>query len=135
MSASIGLMAARRGAPLARAARVVGEGAVAADEDGLARLVLPRGVEVRAVVEMMSGAIWVRDTLAAAGWQVQIAHARKVRDVAPLACKPTRSTRASWPSSVAATWWRSCGSRRSATASCANACAAGRISCACVRRR
>jgi transposase len=35
----------------------------------------------------MSGAIWVRDTLAAAGWQVQIAHARKVRDVAPLACK------------------------------------------------
>jgi transposase len=43
--------------------------------------------EVRAVVEMMSGAIWVRDTLAAAGWEVQVAHARKVRDVAPLACK------------------------------------------------
>ena len=36
---------------------------------------------------MMSGAIWVRDTLAAAGWEVQVAHARKVRDVAPLACK------------------------------------------------
>src|SRR5829696_328217 len=69
------------------AGKVVGEGAVAADEDGLARLVLQRGVEVRAVVEMMSGAIWVRDTLAAAGWEVQIAHARKVRDVAPLACK------------------------------------------------
>ena len=67
--------------------KVVGEGAVAADEDGLARLVLQRGVEVRAVVEMMSGAIWVRDTLAAAGWEVQVAHARKVRDVAPLACK------------------------------------------------
>jgi transposase len=66
---------------------LVGEGAVPADEDGLARLVLELGVEVRAVVEMMSGAIWVRDTLAAAGWQVQIAHARKVRDVAPLACK------------------------------------------------
>ena len=29
----------------------------------------------------------VRDQLAAAGWQVQVAHARKVRDVAPLACK------------------------------------------------
>jgi hypothetical protein len=29
----------------------------------------------------------VRDTLAAAGCQVQIAHAREVRDVAPLACK------------------------------------------------
>ena len=67
--------------------KVVDEGAVAADEDGLGRLVIRRGVEVRAVVEMMSGAIWVRDTLAAAGWHVQIAHARKVRDVAPLACK------------------------------------------------
>jgi transposase len=72
---------------LSDAGKVVGEGAVAADEDGLGRLVIRRGVEVRAVVEMMSGAIWVRDTLAAAGWQVQIAHARKVRDVAPLACK------------------------------------------------
>jgi hypothetical protein len=36
------------------------------------------GRDARAVVEMMSGAIWVRDTLAAAGWEVQIAHARKV---------------------------------------------------------
>jgi transposase len=66
---------------------LVGEGAVPADEDGLARLVLELGLEVKAVVEMMSGAIWVRDTLAAAGWEVQVAHARKVRDVAPLACK------------------------------------------------
>jgi transposase len=66
---------------------LVGEGAIPADEDGLARLVLEVGLEVKAVVEMMSGAIWVRDTLAAAGWQVQVAHARKVRDVAPLACK------------------------------------------------
>jgi len=60
---------------------------VPADADGLARLVIERGSDVRAVVEMMSGAIWVRDQLAAAGWRVQIAHARKVRDVAPLACK------------------------------------------------
>ena len=44
---------------LSEAGRVVGEGAVAADEDGLARLVIKCGVEVRAVVEMMSGAIWV----------------------------------------------------------------------------
>ena len=36
---------------------------------------------------MMSGAVWVRDQLALAGWEVQVAHARKVRDVAPLACK------------------------------------------------
>src|SRR4029453_1633202 len=66
---------------------LVGEGAVPADADGLARLVIDRGVDVRAVVEMMSGAIWARDQLAAAGWRVQIAHARRGRDVAPLACK------------------------------------------------
>ena len=72
---------------LSDAGKIVGEGAMAADEDGLARLVINCGREPRAVVEMMSGAIWVRDTLAAAGWEVQIAHARKVRDVAPLACK------------------------------------------------
>src|SRR5206468_244753 len=66
---------------------IVEEGAVPADEDGLARLVLCLGTDVRACVEMMSGAIWVRDRLAAAGWQVQVAHARKVRDIAPLACK------------------------------------------------
>jgi transposase len=66
---------------------LVGEGAVPADEDGLARLVVELGLDVKAVVEMMSGAVWVRDTLTAAGWAVQVAHARKVRDVAPLACK------------------------------------------------
>jgi transposase len=60
---------------------------VSADEDGLARLVLAHGGEVRACVEMMSGAVWVRDRLAAAGWRVQVAHAGRVRDVAPLACK------------------------------------------------
>src|SRR4051812_34000239 len=60
---------------------------VPADEDGLARLVLTLGLEVRGCVEMMSGAVWVRDRLAAAGWDVEVAHARKVRDVASLACK------------------------------------------------
>jgi transposase len=72
---------------LSDAGTIVGEGAVPADEDGLARLVIKCGPQARAVVEMMSGAIWVRDTLVAAGWAVQVAHARKVRDVAPLACK------------------------------------------------
>ncbi len=43
--------------------------------------------DVRACVEMMSGAIWVKDQLELAGWEVQVAHARKVRDIAPLACK------------------------------------------------
>jgi transposase len=72
---------------LSEGGTLVGEGAVPADEDGLAKLVIRLGPDVRAVVEMMSGAIWVRDTLVAAGWAVQVAHARKVRDVAPLACK------------------------------------------------
>jgi hypothetical protein len=39
---------------------------------------------------MMSGAIWVRDMLAAAGWQVQIAHARKVPMWRRWRAKPTR---------------------------------------------
>jgi transposase len=72
---------------LAEGGSIVGGGVVSADEDGLARLILRLGLELRAVVEMMSGAIWVRDQLVAAGWEVQVAHARKVRDVAPLACK------------------------------------------------
>lgn len=63
------------------------EGMTPADEDGLARLVLNLGTEISACVEMMSGAIWVRDQLQSAGWEVKVAHARKVRDVAPLACK------------------------------------------------
>jgi transposase len=63
------------------------EGMIAASEDGLARLVLKVGTEAQATVEMMSGAVWVRDQLTLAGWEVKVAHARKVRDVAPLACK------------------------------------------------
>ena len=66
---------------------IAAEGLIPANEDGLARLVLEQGTEVRAAVEMMSGAVWVRDRLEASGWKVQVAHARKVRDVAPLACK------------------------------------------------
>jgi transposase len=66
---------------------IAGEGLIPADENGLARLVLEQGTEVKAAVEMMSGAVWVRDRLEEAGWEVQVAHARKVRDVAPLACK------------------------------------------------
>ena len=66
---------------------VLGEGSVAADVDGLVKLVLGRGPEVRACVEMMSGAAWVRDQLLTAGWRVEIADARKARGIAPLACK------------------------------------------------
>jgi transposase len=63
------------------------EGLIPANEDGLAKLVLRLGSEASGCVEMMSGAVWVRDRLQAAGWEMKVAHARKVRDVAPLACK------------------------------------------------
>jgi transposase len=66
---------------------VAGEGRVPADRDGLARLVLELGDEVKACLEMMSGALWVRDELAACGWQLEVADARKVKTVAPLAAK------------------------------------------------
>ena len=67
--------------------QIAGEGMIPADENGLARLVLELGTEASGCVEMMSGAVWVRDRLRAAGWEMKVAHARKVRDVAPLACK------------------------------------------------
>jgi transposase len=66
---------------------IAAEGSIQADEDGLARLVLKLGTEASGCVEMMSGAVWVRDRLQSAGWEMKVAHARKVRDVAPLACK------------------------------------------------
>ena len=66
------------------------EGLIPADEDRLARLVARLGSDVRAFVEMMSGAAWVRDRLSAAGWCVEIADARKVKAIAPLACKTDR---------------------------------------------
>ncbi len=39
---------------------------------------------------MMSGAVWVRDRLTACGWTIEIADARKVKAIAPLACKTDR---------------------------------------------
>jgi transposase len=63
------------------------EAATAADADGLLRLVARLGPEVKACVEMMSGAVWVRDRLEQAGWQVEVADARKVKALAPLAAK------------------------------------------------
>src|SRR5215207_739650 len=66
------------------------EGTITADEDGLVRLVTRLGPEVRGCIEMMSGAPWVRDSLAVCGWTIQIADARKVKAIAPLACKTDR---------------------------------------------
>jgi transposase len=69
---------------------IVAEGRIPADAEGLARLVLERASEVNACLEMMSGAVWVRDQLQAAGWIVQVADARKVKALAPLAAKTDR---------------------------------------------
>ena len=66
------------------------EGTVPADEDGLASLVHRLGPDVRGCVEMMSGAVWVCERLRACGWEFAIADARKVRAIAPLACKTDR---------------------------------------------
>jgi transposase len=69
---------------------IVAEGFTPADEDGLARLVLQLGTDATACVEMMSGAVWVRDQLRSAGWRVEVADARRVKGIAPLACKTDR---------------------------------------------
>lgn len=66
------------------------EGAIPADETGLMRLVARLGPDVEGCIEMMSGAVWVRDRLTGCGWRIEIADARKVKAIAPLACKTDR---------------------------------------------
>jgi transposase len=67
------------------------EGAIPADQDGLSRLALTLGAGgVHGCIEMMSGAVWVRDQLAAVDWDIRLADARKVKAIAPLACKTDR---------------------------------------------
>jgi transposase len=67
-------------------------GRVAAPPDadglrGLVRRIAPCGEPVRAVIESMTGARFVHDTLEQLGWEVLIADAQKVKGLAPLACK------------------------------------------------
>ena len=71
---------------------IVDEGAVSPDAgglDGFARRVeLRHGpVDVVGAIESMTGARFVHDTLERCGWAVDLADARKVKGVAPLACK------------------------------------------------
>jgi transposase len=67
------------------------DGAISADRDGLSRLALTLGAgELHGCIEMMSGAVWVRDQLATVGWDIRLADARKVKAIAPLACKTDR---------------------------------------------
>jgi hypothetical protein len=67
--------------------------AAAPDPEGLRYLVsrLARhGELVRAVIESMTGARFIHDTLEQLGWDVLIADAQRVKGLAPLACKTDR---------------------------------------------
>jgi transposase len=57
---------------------------------GLVRRVAEHGEPVCAVIESMTGARFVHDTLEALGWAVEIADAAKVKGLAPLAAKTDR---------------------------------------------
>jgi hypothetical protein len=65
--------------------------AIAPDADSLRRfarrIAEVHGQPVCAVVESMTGARLVHDTLEREGWEVEIADAQKVKGLAPLACK------------------------------------------------
>jgi hypothetical protein len=94
-----------------------GEGAVPSDADGLRGLATrPAGHRVRAVIESMNGARFAHDTLEEHGWEVLVADAQRVRGLAPLTCRQTRSTRACSRCSRGVTWCRrsGCPTRRSA---------------------
>jgi transposase len=72
---------------------VLAQFAAPSDTDGLrglARRVGGYGLPVRAVIESMTGARFVHDTLERFGWEVLIADAQKVKGLAPLACKTDR---------------------------------------------
>ena len=74
-------------------AELVEELAASPDPDGLRYLVskLARHSQpVRAVIESMTGARFVHDTLEQLGWDVLIADAQRVKGLAPLACKTDR---------------------------------------------
>jgi hypothetical protein len=70
--------------------------AVPPDVDGLRglarRIEEVHGEEVSAVIESMTGARLVHDTLEGEGWSVEIADALKVKGLAPLACKTDKES-------------------------------------------
>jgi transposase len=72
---------------------LVAELAVPPDAEGLRYLVgklADHGQSVRAVIESMTGARFVHDTLEQLGWDVLIADAQRVKGLAPIACKTDR---------------------------------------------
>jgi transposase len=69
---------------------LVEELAAPPDAEGLRYLVSKvgrHGQSVRAVIESMTGARFVHDTLEQLGWDVLVADAQRVKGLAPLACK------------------------------------------------
>jgi transposase len=80
------------------------------DADGLRHLAERLGGQpVRAVIESMTGARFVHDTLEEHGWEVLVADAQKVKGLAPLACKTDRIdarvlAELSWRDLVPAIW-------------------------------
>jgi transposase len=73
------------------AGELVAHTAAPPDADGLRHLAdRLRGQRVRAVIESMTGARFVHDTLEELGWEVLVAGAQKVKGLAPLACKTDR---------------------------------------------
>ena len=78
------------------------EGAIPADANGLSRLVLTLGPEVCGCIEMMSGAVWVRDQLALAGWTFGSPTRARSKRSRRWRARPIASTPACWPISRAA---------------------------------
>ena len=67
---------------------LVAQTAAPPDVDGLRHLATRlKGQRVRAVIESMTGARFVHDTLEEHGWDVLLADAQKVKGLAPLPCK------------------------------------------------
>ena len=77
---------------------------IAAPPDADALRTLARRIDevyrepVCAVIESMTGARLVHDTLEQEGWDVEIADAQKVKGLAPLACKTDRIDSRCWRS-------------------------------------
>jgi transposase len=89
---------------------LVAQTAAAPDADGLSHLAARLGgQQVRAVIESMTGARFVHDTLEELGWEVLVADAQKVKGLAPLACKTDKIdarvlAELSWRDLVPAIW-------------------------------
>ena len=92
------------------AGELVEHAAAPPDGDGLRHLAARlRGAPVRAVIESMTGARFVHDTLEGLGWEVLVADAQKVKGLAPLACKTDKIdarvlAELSWRDLVPALW-------------------------------